>query len=466
MNRKGIFLLLFFGILFFSVAVLAQQKQWTLEECINYAYENNLNIKQSILSVESADRDVLQSKLNLAPSLNASVSQNFAWGRSADDQTNIYANEQKQNTYFNISSDVTLFNGLQQLNTMRKMQFDFLASKYDSDKIRNDISLNIAASYLLILFNLELVNNAQRQVDISNEQIDRTKKQVEAGAVAKGSLLDIQAQGASEEATLIANRNKLMLSYLDLMQLLDLEAGNDFDIEKPEIDITGQPTLLPPEMIFNKSLSLMPEIKSAELRLQSAGRTLALSQGARSPRIFASGSVSTLYSDQIKKQLGETPGGLPIFGDEVVSFNNQFVDNRDFALVFGLSIPIFNGYQVSTNIKKSKIYYENANIELELEKNKLRKNIESAYADAIGAYQTFVARKKSVVALTESFSYTEEKFNVGMVNSTDYNIAKIQLSNAEADLSSAKFDYIFKTKILDFYLGRQLTLTDIASEEK
>jgi len=463
MNRKGIFLLLFFGILFFSVAIVAQ-KQWTLEECINYAYENNLNIKQSQLSVEAADRDVLQSKLNLAPSLNASVSQNFGWGRAPDPQTNIYATQQTQRTFFNISSDVTLFNGLQQLNNMRKMQFDFLASKYDSDKIRNDISLNIAASYLLILFNLELVNNSQRQVDISAEQIDRTEKQVEAGAIARGSLYDIQAQGASEEANLIANKNKLMLAYLDLMQLLDLEATKDFDIEKPKLEISGQPTLLPPEMIFNKSVTLMPEIKSAELRLESAGRTLALSQGARSPRIFASGSIGTLYSDQIKEQIGTGTGGLPIYGNDAKAFDRQFTDNRDGSIIFGMSIPIFNGYQVSTNIKKSKIYYENVNLELELEKNRLRKNIESAYADAIGAYQTFVARKKSVDALNESFNYTEEKFNVGMVNSTDYNVSKIQLANAESDASSAKFDYIFKTKILDFYLGRQLTLTDIATK--
>ncbi len=462
MNKKGISLLLFFGIFFFSVAVIAQ-KQWTLEECINYAYDNNLNIKQSQLNVDAADKDVLQSKLNLAPSLNASVSQNFGWGRAPDPQTNIYATQQTQRSFFNLSSDVTLFNGLQQLNNMRKMQFDFLASKYDSDKIRNDISLNIAASYLLILFNLELVNNSQRQVDISTEQIERTEKQVEAGAVARGSLYDIQAQGASEEANLIANKNKLMLAYLDLMQLLDLEASNDFDIEKPKLEISGQPTLLPPEMIFNKSVTLMPEIKSAELRLQSAGRTLALSQGARSPRIFASGSIGTLYSDQILEKIGEQPNGLPIYGDPL-SFNNQFVDNRDGSIVFGMSIPIFNGYQVSTNIKKSRIYYESINLELELEKNRLRKNIESAYADAIGAYQTFIARKKSVDALNESFSYTEEKFNVGMVNATDYNVSKIQLANADADASSAKFDYIFKIKILDFYLGRQLTLTDIATK--
>jgi len=450
-----------FALVAFGINVTAQ-KLWTLEECINYAFENNLNVKQSILNVESANYDVSQSKYNLAPSLNASVSQNFGWGRSPDPQTNIYATQQTQNTFFNISSDVTLFNGLQQLNSVRKAQFDYLAGKYDSDKIRNDISLNIAASYLLILFNLELVNNSQRQVDISNEQIARTEKQVEAGAVARGSLYDIQAQGAGEEANLIANKNKLMLAYLDLMQLLDLEATVDFDIEKPDLEITAKPNLLPPEMIFNKSVNIMPEIKSAELRLESASRTLAISQGARSPRIFASGSFGTLFSDQILQKTGETPAGLPIYGD-TRGFSDQFIDNRDGSIVFGMSIPIFNGYQTSTNIKKSKIYYENVNLELELEKNRLRKNIESSYADAIAAYQTYVSRQKSVDAFIESFKYTEEKFNVGMVNSTDYNVVKIQLANAEADLASSKFDYIFKTKILDFYLGRSFTLSDIAN---
>ena len=459
MKIRSAVLMVVFGLVTLSITA---QKIWTLEECINYAFENNLNIKQSLLNVESANNDLLQSKVNLAPSLNASVSQNFGWGRSPDPQTNIYATQQTQNTFFNINSDVTLFNGLQQLNSMRKYQFDYLANKYDSDKIRNDISLNIAASYLLILFNIELVNNSQRQVDISNEQIERTEKQVEAGAVARGSLYDIQAQGASEEANLITNKNKLLLAYLDLMQLLDLEATMDFDIEKPNLEITSSPSLLPPEMIFNKSVNIMPEIKSAELRLKSAGRTLAISQGARSPRIFASGSIGTLYSDQILEKIGEQPSGLPIYGD-TRAFSDQFIDNRDGALVFGMSIPIFNGYQISTNIKKSKIYYENVNLELELEKNRLRKNIESAYADAIAAYQTFVSRQKSVDAFTESFKYTEEKFNVGMVNSTDYNVVKIQLANAEADLASSKFDYIFKTKILDFYLGRSFTLSDITN---
>ncbi len=456
-KNTGILLLLLF-LTTYSVGIVAQEL-WSMEECIDYAYENNLQLKQSVLGVESADHDVLQSKLNIVPSLNANVSQSYGWGRAPDPQTNIYANQHTQQSYFSINSDVTLFNGLQQLNNVRQKEFEFLAQKYDSDKLRNDISLNIAAGYLLILFNLELVNNAQRQVDISEDQMSRTEKQVEAGAMARGALYDIQAQAAGEEANLISNKNKLMLAYLDLMQMLDLEAGIDFDIEKPMIEIAGTPTLLPAEMIYNKSVTLMPEIKSAEYRVKSAERTVALAKGQHSPRIFASGSYSSLYSNQIKEIINDP---TPRFGD-TKPFGQQMDDNRNGGLVFGLSIPIFNGYQTTTNVRKSKIYQENANLNLEIEKNILRKNIETSYADAIASYQTYVARAKSVDAFGEAFTYMEEKFNVGMTNSTDYNVAKLQLSTAEADLASSKYDYIFKTKILDFYLGRSLTLSDIAS---
>jgi outer membrane protein len=328
----------------------------------------------------------------------------------------------------------------------------------------NDISLNIAASYLLILFNIELVNNAQRQVDISKQQIERTEKQVEAGALARGSLFDIQAQGASEEANLVNAKNNLMLAYLDLMQLLDLEASEEFDIEKPQFEINQAPSLLPPEIIFNKAVEIMPEIKSAEYSVKSAERSLAIAKGMRSPRLYATGQYGSTFSDQIYEIEGTDPvTGLPILGDNVKPFSDQFADNRYGSLFFGLQIPIFNGYQVSTNIKKSQIYKEAVDLNLEIEKNRLRKDIESAYADAIAAYQTYIARKKSVESFQEAFVYIEEKFDVGMVNSTDYNVAKIQLNNAESDLASAKYDYIFKTKILDFYLGRNLTLNDIAT---
>jgi outer membrane protein len=444
----------------FSINIAAQEL-WSLEKCINYAFENNLQIKQSILDANSSDLDLKQSKLNMAPSLNSRVSQNYNWGRNPDPQTNLYTTNQTQQFYANINSEVTLFDGLQQINNVRQKQFDYLAKKYDSDKIMNDISLNIAASYLLILFNIELVNNAQRQVDISKEQIERTEKQVEAGAMAKGSLYDIQAQGAGEEANLVNAKNNLMLAYLDLMQLLDLEASEEFDIEKPQFEINSAPSLLSPDIIFSKAVDIMPEIKSAEYSVQSAERSLAIAKGMRSPRLYASGQYGSTFSDQIYNY-SEGPGGEIIKGD-VKPFSDQFVDNRYGSLFFGLQIPIFNGYQVSTNVKKSKIYKEAVDLNLQIEKNKLRKDIESSYADALAAYQTYIARKKSVASFQEAFKYIEEKFDVGMVNSTDYNVAKIQLNNAESDLASAKYDYIFKTKILDFYLGKSLTLSDIAS---
>jgi len=250
-----------------------------------------------------------------------------------------------------------------------------------------------------------------------------------------------------------------MLAYLDLMQLLDMESNNKFDIDKPVFEIVGTPTLLPAEMIYNKSVVIMPEIKSAEYKVESALRGLSIVKGMRSPRLYASSSYGTNYSDQ---RLNLNSQGIPVPGD-FMSFSNQFSENRNGTLSVGLSIPIFNGYQVSTNIKKSEIYYESVSLNLESEKIRLRKNIEAAYADAIASYQTYLSRLKSVEAFDASFNFTEEKFNIGMVNSTDYNVVKIQLANAEADLASSKFDYIFKTKILDFYLGRGMSLSDIAN---
>ncbi len=463
MNRKAYVLTTLLVAVMLSVNIYAQEL-WSLERCIEYAYENNLSIQQSVLDVYSADEDLQQSKLNMLPNLNGSVSEAYNWGRTLDPQLNLFVTQQTQQFRLGLSSEITLFNGLQQINNVKQKQFDYLAKKYDSDKIRNDISLNIAASYLLILFNIELVNNAQRQVDISKEQIDRTEKQVEAGVLARGNLYDIQAQGANDEANLITARNNLMLAYLDLKQFLDIEAGAEFDIEKPELEITETPTLLPPEVIYNTAVTIMPEIKSAESSLESVDRQLSMARGMRSPRLYASGQYGTTFSDQIYEVVGEDPiTGFPIRGSDVKAFDKQLVDNRFGGLFFGLQIPIFNGYQVSTNIKKTKVYREAVEINLAQQKLILRKNIETAYADAIAAYQTYIARKKSVEAFQESFKYMEEKFNVGMVNATEYNVSKIQLSTAESELANAKYDYIFKVKVLDFYLGKGISLEGIAA---
>ncbi len=460
MKKKIIFLLPLVAFLLIGVHVTAQH-EWSLEKCINYAYENNLQIKQSKLNAESSKENLLQSKLNFLPSFNANISQNTGWGRSIDMATYRYVNKRSSQAYGSVNANLTLFNGLRNVNNMRQKQFEYLAKKYNSDKIRDNIALNIAASYLQILFNIEQVHIAKRQAEISKKQIERTKKETAAGTVARGNLLDIEAQGANDEVNLVKAQNNLMLAYLDLMQLLDIKGNTPFDIEKPNLVITQRPDLLPIQSIYDRALEIRPEIMSAQYSVKAADRALAFAKGQRSPTLSLSSSYGNNYSDQIRISNNPTKPGF----NETKPFWDQLNDNRNVTLGFRLTIPILNGFQVSTNIKQSKISLENADLNLEIEKNNLRKSIEQAYTDALAAYQTYVASEKSVISLKESFKYAQEKLNVGMLSSTDYDVAKVKLFNAESDIISAKYDYIFKTKILDFYLGRSLSLKDIIKPE-
>ncbi|GAB1419812.1 TolC family protein [Bacteroidales bacterium] len=442
------------GLLLFAVSSgIFAQRVYTLEECIQLALENNIRIKQSRLDVENTDLSQLQSKLDLLPSLNAGSSHSIGWGRALDMATYKYVDKQTKSTYFNISSDLSLFSGFQKLNTIKQRRADYLAAKYSADKIQNDVSLTVAGAYLQILFSRELLNNARMQADITAQQMERTKKLVEAGTLAQGSFLDVQAQYANEEVAIVQYANQLNLAYLDLLQLLELKAGTPLEIEVPLLEVAPEAGLLPVDYIYNKALDFMPEIKSAEQQYLSSRHSLNIARGSRSPSLSLSAALGTSFSDQIRVS------NNPLDGDfnKIKPFEDQWNDNRNATLSFRLNVPIFNAYQISSYIGKSRIGMMNADYNLQLSKNTLRKNVETAYADALSSHATFVARGKSLASLRESFHYTEQKFNVGMVNAIDYNLAKSQLAKSESELLSAKYDYLFKLKILDFYLGRPLS---------
>lgn len=450
----GIFLA---GLLLLAVSMSTlAQRVYTLEECIQLALENNIRIKQSRLEVENTELSQLQSKLDLLPSLNAGSSHSIGWGRALDMATYDYVDKQTKSTYFNISSDLSLFSGFQKLNTIKQRRADYLAAKYSADKIQNDVSLTVAGAYLQILFSRELLNNARLQADITAQQMERTRKLVEAGTLAHGSYLDVQAQLANEEVAVVQYTNQLNLAYLDLLQLLELKAGTPFEIEVPPLEITSEPSLLPVDMIYHKAIEFMPEIKSAEQQYLSSRQSLNIARGSRSPSLSLSAALGTSFSDQIRVS------NNPFDGDynKIKPFRDQWTDNRNATLSFRFNVPIFNAYQISSYIGKSRIGLMNADYNLQLSKNTLRKNVETAYADALSAHSTYVARGKSLASLRESFHYTEQKFNVGMVNAIDYNLAKSQLAKSESELLSAKYDYLFKLKILDFYLGRPLTFNE------
>ena len=333
-----------------------------------------------------------------------------------------------------------------------------MASEQDLQSIKDNISLNIALAYLQILLNNELVTATDNQLQITRQQIEKTKKMFDAGSIAKGNLLQIEAQAASEELQLINLENQLDISYLTLTQMLELKSPEGFQIVAPQISIDTNTVITGKvDEIFSQAQGLRPEIKSAELNLNASELDLKIAQGGRSPRISMSHSVSTMYSNIREKFLNLDPVTFtPVYGE--YPFSEQFNDNLNYGIGFTLNVPILNGWQVNKNIANSKITIDNYRYTLEGEKKRLYKNIQQAYADAVAALKKYSASMKAVTSMEESFRYTEQKFNVGMVTPVDYNAAKTQLLNAQSDMSQAKYEFIFKTKVLDFYKGLPLNL--------
>lgn len=431
--------------------ISAQKKIWSLEECISYALDNNIQIKQQEIQTKVQKNALDLSKLSLLPTLNGQASQNYSYGRALDLTTYKFTENQSiHSNYFYLGGSMNLFSGLQNYNTIQKNKYALLAGELDLQLIKDNISLNIALAYLQILLNTELSQVTENQLNITKQQIEKTKRLVDAGSLARGNLLQIEAQAASEELQLINTKNQLDISYLNLTQLLELESPEGFQIVTPEIQIDTA-------IVFNEQVGeiytraeeLRPEIKSAEMKLTASEFDRKIAEGARSPQLSLDHSFSTRYSDVAIKP--SDPYGKYSFGE-------QLNDNITYGIGFSLRVPILNGWQVNKNISNSQLSVENSQYALENEKKQLYKNIQQAYADAVAALKKYTSSTKAVRSTEESFRYTEQKFDVGMVTPVDYNAAKTQLLNAESDMTQAKYEYVFKIKVLDFYRGVPLSL--------
>lgn len=478
MNRKQLAKCLVVAISFFSVpfAMHAQEgKVWTLNECIEYALENNIQVQQSELNQKIAEQDVVASKYNLLPSLNGFASNIYNYGQTIDPFTNQFATERVRSNSFSLSSQLTLFDGFRNINTVKRNQASLKASGYDLEKMKNDISLNIANQFLQILFNQELLRNAKNQLEVTQIQLERVRKQVRAGALAEGSLRDIEAQLASEELQQVNAENQLKLSKLNLAQLLRLENAEGFEVANPNLEnFQGSSELSTPGALYETAVDIMPEVKSAEYSFYSADKSKAMAKGAYYPTLSMTGSIGSGYSGANQEVVGRTdlgflPNGEQTTGGDLVlarvsvpefedkAFSDQIDDNFNKSFGFRLNIPIFNGLSSRTNVQKAKLSLQSAELTLENTKLQLRQNIESAHTDAVAALKRFKAAEKSVEALELSFQYTQERFNVGMINSFDFNNEKNRLNNAKSELLQAKYDYIFRTKVLDFYQGKAIS---------
>jgi outer membrane protein len=442
---KKILFVLIAGLLLPLGVTYSQQKEWSLEECIKYAIENNIQIKQQVIQTQVQENALDLAKMKLVPTLNSSLQHNYNFGRALDQTSYQFYNQTMQADYLYIGGETPVFTGMQNLNAIKMNKYQVLAAKEDLQYIQDDVAMNVALAYLQILLNKDLVAANQNQLNITLQQIEKTKKLVDAGSVAKGNLLQIEAQAGQEELSLINMQNQLETSYLAITQLLNIKSSSGFEIVTPQMSVDSNSIVTGNiDDIYQIASGNRPEIKSPEMMLAASQYNLKIAKGGRVPRLALNYSFNTAYTY--------------ISNLENLSFKDQFSNNKNSAVGLSLNIPILNGWQVNKNIANSKLSVDNYQYSLEGAKKQLYKSIQKAYTDAVAALKKYNASLKAVASSEESFRYTEQKFNVGMVTSVDYNVAKTQLLNAQADMSQAKYEYIFKTKVLDFYKGIPLTL--------
>ncbi len=466
--------------LFFTSAYsqTAADTIWSLEECVNYALEHNIQVQRSRLQTETDKNNLETAKWEYVPDLGGRASYGWNFGLNIDPVTNQISQSTRQTGSFALSSNWVLYNGGRIYNTIALSNLDYMASVFDLEAVKNDISLNVASAYLQILLNKEILAVALEQERITQLQVNRTSRLVEAGAVARGDLLQLQAQYARDQQNFISAQNAVLIGKLQLASLLQLSDPDDFEITDPQIELPEAALIArDPASIFAAAIENQPTIKAAETRVSGSEENIDISQAGFLPTLSLTGLVSTSYSDQILEPTGmsqqviqvpffDENGNLLLLqqtqtipdGFEEKEFSNQIEDNINEYVGINLSIPIFNKMRVRNNVQNARVTHEQVKLNLEQEKNNLRQTIYQAHADARASYNSYLAAEKAVEASQESFTYAEERFEVGALNQFDYENAKNSLAAAKSDMVRAKYDYIFKIKVLEFYLTNQVKL--------
>ena len=434
------------------VAVQAQPKMWTLEECVKYAIQNNISIKQSELDSKTALIDKKGAIGNFLPSLNASASHSWNIGLNQDITTGLLRNQTTQFTSAGANVGIDIYKGLQNQNTLRKANLSIVAAKYQLLKMQEDIALNVANAFLQVLFNKENLKVQKEQLGINEKQYARSEELVKAGSIPRGDLLDIKANVAQNNQNVIAADNALLISKLSLAQLLQLKDFENFDVVddtnmRDENNILAQT----PSAIYDKAVESRTELKIARTNLEIAQKNVEIAKGAFQPTLqgFYSFNSRVSYADvPVFDNMGNiigTRNSAPFF--------NQFSDNKGQSFGAQLSIPIFNGFSVRNNVERSKVSLERSIIAVEQQDLDLQRNVFTAFTDAKGALNAYESSVVALEARQGAYNYAKERYDVGLMNSFDFNQSQTLLTNAQSEVIRTKYDYIFKIKILEFYFG-------------
>ena len=449
-NIKPLFSLVI--TLFCSIVSFGQAKKWTLEECVTYAIQNNISIKQVALDKQLSDISKKDAIGKFLPSINAQASHSWNIGLNQNITTGLLENQTTQFTSAGVNVGVDIYKGLQNQNQLRKANLSRIASQYQLTKMQEDVSLNVANAYLQILFNKENLKVQQQQLVYDTKQLERTNELVEAGVIPRGDLLDVKATVATDNQRLIAAENALFLSKLSLAQLLQIDNFQEFDISDAEIPVQESIVLgQEPKAIFTKAKETRTDLKIAQTNVQIAEKDIKIARGGYQPNLqgFYGFSSRVGYADRV---IGVDAGGNPIKAAPLPFFD-QFSNNKGHNFGLSLSVPILNGFSARNNVARSKIALDRSKINLQQQELDLERTVFTAYTDTKGAQKAYEAAVSTVEAREKSFNYAKERYEVGLMNVFDFNQAQTLFVNAQSDVLRTKYDYIFRTKILEFYFG-------------
>ncbi len=431
------------ALLLMPASVLAQQ-QWSLRQCIDYAVEHNIQVKQREVSRMQRELDVNTAKNSRLPDLSASASESFSFGRGLTAQ-NTYSNTNTSSTSFNLSSSVPLFTGYRIPRTLEMQKLNLEAATADLEKAKNDIRMQVAQAYVQILYNLELCEVANRQIEIDSMHVHRLTEMMKNGKASGTEVAQQEASLAQSRLTATQADNDYRLSLLSLTQLLELPSPEGFTISREvNEELWNEVHTLPsPDVIYQEALIIKPEIQAEQSRLASSAKNIDIAKSAKLPSLSLSGGLGTNYYKT---------SGLP--GDK---FFKQLNNNFSQFLGLSLNVPIFNRFETRNNIKNAQLSQYNQQLQLDNVKKNLYKEIQQAYYNAVTSEAKYQSSEQAKRSQEEAFRLMSAKYEYGKANITEFNEAKNNLMKAESDLVRAKYEYLYQNALIDFYRGKDLS---------
>lgn len=437
-----------FALALFMAAGLNAQEKWTLRQCIDYAIEHNIEIKQQSLQVEGAKVDLSTSKNSRLPDLGANIGSGVGFGRVGINAATGSTSYQSMTTFsssLGVSSSTPVFTGFRISNEIKKKEFDLLSATANLSKARENLELQVTSLYLEVLFKKEIEKIYLEQLALTNTQLEKTKALVEAGKVPRSQEYDMMSQQAKDELSLTMSKNDLDISLLNLSQALNLTGENRFDVMEPAIGSdqieNNKASIIPPSDIYQTAIGIKPHVKVAEYDLESSKKSLNIAKSGYYPTLNFNMSYNTSYNNKAPS-----------------SFGSQFRNQANEYIGVSLSIPIFNRFQTRNSVRTARLNIENSELALDNIKLALYKEIQQAFQSATAAQAKYTSTEKAFQAAEESYKYAEQRYEIGKLSVFEFNEAQTKLLTSKSEQVQAKYDFVFRAKILDFYRGAKIDI--------